>query len=204
MATTTEDSTGSDRSTTVLVVDDDVPFARACETWLESGYDVRVATNGTTALDALSHEIDVALIDRRLDDMAGRDVLEAIRDADLDCRVAMLTAVEPTADIVEMPFDEYLVKPVTASDVRETVDLLDLRAEYDDDIQDYYAVTAKLAAFEAEYDDHRLDDHDGYQQLSKRAERLHDRTADKLEDVDAFESVFYEVEKQQPGGRGGY
>lgn len=204
MATTSEDSTSTDRSTTVLVVDDDVPFARACETWLEPGYDVRVATNGATALDALSHEIDVALIDRRLDDMAGRDVLEAIRDADLDCRVAMLTAVEPSADIIEMPFDEYLVKPVTASDVRETVDLLDLRAEYDDDIQDYYAVTAKLAAFEAEYDDHRLDDHDGYQQLTRRAERLHDRTADRLEDVDAFESVFYEVDSQEPGDTGGY
>lgn len=194
MGASRDETTTADCSTTVLVVDDDVPFARACETWLEGSYDVRVATNGATALDALSPAVDIALIDRRLDDMTGRDILETIRETEYDCRVAMITAVEPSADIVDMPFDEYLVKPVTASDVRETVDLLDLRAEYDDEIQDYYAVTAKLAAFEAEYDDYELHDLDAYEQLTNRAERLHERTADRLDDVDAFESVFHEVD----------
>lgn len=184
----------TDPETTVLVVDDDVPLARACATWLEPEYDVRVATNGATALDALGHSIDVALLDRRLHDLSGRDILEAIREHALDCRVAMLTAVEPSLDIVDMPFDEYLVKPVTASEVQETVQILETRAQYDADIQRYFAVTAKLAAFDAEYEDHELADHDGYQQLRRRASELHDRAANRLDRIDAYEPVFHEVD----------
>ncbi len=46
--------------------------------------------------------------------MSGDEVLDTIAERGIDPAVVMVTAVDPDFDIVEMPFDEYLTKPVTA------------------------------------------------------------------------------------------
>ena len=106
---------------TVLVVDDDRALADTCEYWLREEYDVRVAYGGRQALEQVDDDVDVVLLDRRMPDISGDDVLDEIDARGLDCRVAMMTAVAPDTDIVEMPFDEYLVKPVDEESVTETV-----------------------------------------------------------------------------------
>jgi len=132
----------------VLVVDDDSDLADTYALWLESDYDVRTAYGGESALEAISPEVDVVLLDRRMPGMPGDEVLERIRERDLDCRVSMLTAVEPETDIIEMGFDEYLVKPVTADDIHETIEELLMRSELDDELQEFLRLSATLAALE--------------------------------------------------------
>jgi len=140
--------TDADAEPTVLVVDDDRALADTCEYWLREEYDVRVAYGGRQALEQVGDDIDVVLLDRRMPDVSGDDVLEEVDARGLDCRVAMMTAVAPDTDIVEMPFDEYLIKPVDEESVTETVEELLVRAEFDDRIREYFALASTEAVLD--------------------------------------------------------
>jgi predicted DNA binding protein/CheY-like chemotaxis protein len=153
---------------TVLVVDDDRALADTCEYWLREEYDVRVAYGGTQALERVDDSVDVVLLDRRMPDVSGDDVLEEIDARGLDCRVAMMTAVAPDTDIVEMPFDEYLVKPVDEESVTEAVEELLVRAEFDDRIREYFA----LASTEAVLDGREVRDPTALDELTDRVREL--------------------------------
>jgi predicted DNA binding protein/DNA-binding response OmpR family regulator len=133
----------------VLVVDDDEDLADTCEYWLRDDYDVRVAYGGEAALERADESVDVVLLDRRMPNLSGDDVLDELRERGLDCRVAMMTAVEPDTDIVDMPFDEYLVKPVTKTDVRETVEELLVRSDFEDDVREYFALESTESVLDA-------------------------------------------------------
>lgn len=108
---------------TVLYVDDEPAIADGYAAKLHE-YDTRTAYTGRAALEQLDETVDVVFLDRRMPGMSGKDVLEAIRERDYDCRVVMVTGVEPDDDIVEMGFDEYLVKPVEVTQLQETVERL--------------------------------------------------------------------------------
>ena len=115
----------SKKRTTVLIVEDERDLADLYAEWLKSaGYRTHTAYRGATALEAADEAVDVALLDRRLPEMQGEEVLDRIRERGLGCAVAMVTAVEPEADIVEMGFDEYAVKPVGESELTALVDEL--------------------------------------------------------------------------------
>ena len=162
------ESAPPDGRPTVLVVDDDRALADTCEYWLRDEYDVRVAYGGTQALEQVDDGIDVVLLDRRMPGVSGDDVLAEIDARGLDCRVAMMTAVAPDTDIVEMPFDEYLVKPVDEESVTETVEELLVRAEFDERIREYFA----LASTEAVLDDREVRDPAALDELTDRVREL--------------------------------
>ena len=125
---------------TVLIVDDDKDLADTCEYWLRDEFSVCVAYSGQAALDTIDDAVDVVLLDRRMPGLSGDEVLTELRDRDFDCRVAMMTAVEPDTDIVEMAFDEYLVKPVDEQDVIGIVEELLVRGEFTETVREYFAL----------------------------------------------------------------
>jgi CheY-like chemotaxis protein len=130
------------------VVDDDEDVADTYALWLDGEYDVAVAYSGEEAIEAVDDAVDVVLLDRRMPEVPGDEVLSHIRASGIDCRVSMLTAVEPDSDLVELPFDEYLVKPVTRDDVVEAVEDLLLRDSLEDDAQEYLAMQSAAEALE--------------------------------------------------------
>lgn len=134
----------------VLVVDDDEDLADTCRYWLDGErFAVETAYGGEEALHRLDDTVDVVLLDRRMPNVTGDDVLEEIRERGLDCRVAMMTAVEPDTDIVEMPFDAYLVKPVSESEVKETVEELLVRSGFESGVREYFALESTEAALDS-------------------------------------------------------
>jgi DNA-binding response OmpR family regulator len=169
----------SDRPT-VLVVDDDRDLAETCAIWLDD-YDVRTAFDGEQALAAADQDVDVALLDRRMPDLSGDDVLARWRDRGIDCQVSMLTAVEPDAAIIDMSFDAYLVKPVSRSEILETVADLLRRDALDDELREFFALSATLGALESrsnEIDQARVD------ALRERIRRKRAEVDDLLADLD--------------------
>ncbi|OYR68853.1 DNA-binding protein, partial [Halorubrum sp. E3] len=78
---------------TVLAVDDEPDLAELYRVYLDTAYEVRIATGGEEALSMMDDSVEVVLLDRRMPDMSGHEVLEAIRGEGYDARVAMLTAV---------------------------------------------------------------------------------------------------------------
>ncbi|GAA0716123.1 DNA-binding response OmpR family regulator [Halorubrum trapanicum] len=181
-----------DPDATVLAVDDEPDLAELYRVYLDPAYDVRIATGGEEALDAMDESVDVVLLDRRMPDMSGHEVLEEIRGEGYDARVAMLTAVEPDVDIVEMPFDDYKTKPVTKEDLLTLVEVLLHRAAFDERSQEFFALASKKAALEAA----GTTGSEEYEELVERMESVRlevDDTLDHLSARDAFVEVPGEV-----------
>ncbi len=184
--------TADSETATVLVVDDERDVAELYATWLGMRHDVRSANSGESALEAVDESVDVVFLDRQMPGVSGDDVLDGIRERDLDCRIVMVTAVDPGFDIVEMPFDDYLTKPVTRADLYETVEEMLVRDAYDEQIQRYFAMASKKATLEAEKNAAELDAHDEYHEVTQRVESLK-RTADQtIGEIQDFEAAFGE------------
>jgi len=184
----------------VLVVEDEPDLADLYAAWLGDEYRVRTAYGGQEALetiDDIDGPVDAILLDRRMPGLSGDEVLAAVRERGIDCRVAMVTAVEPDFDILEMGFDDYLVKPVASDTLRETVEGLLRRTQYDEGVQDLFSLTSKKAMLEAEKSASELANNEEYQELTDQIEALRDDVDDSLEAVtetDDFEGLFREFE----------
>jgi DNA-binding response OmpR family regulator len=152
----------------VLVVEDEPDVGETYELWLAGDYEVRRAATGTEALEALDEDVDVVLLDRMLPGMSGEEVLSELRDRGHDVQVAMVTAVDPDFDIVEMGFDAYVTKPPTRETLLETItDLLE-RRERTDRVREYRALLSKRAALEGGKSGTELVESDAYAELEER------------------------------------
>ncbi|MFC7057049.1 HalX domain-containing protein [Halovenus salina] len=166
------------------MVEDESDVAETYRLWLADSYSVRVAEDGDEGLDKLGDAVDVVLLDRRMPGLSGGEVLEEIRSRGLECRVAMVTAVEPDFDILEMGFDAYLEKPVKGNKLRSTVQDLLERSTYDSMLQEYYALVEKRATLEANKTARELDNSEQYQDLRRRIEQRRDKLSETLGSVD--------------------
>lgn len=183
----TDESRGD--ASTVLVVEDERALASLYDAWLSDGYDVRVAHTGQDALDLLDETVDVVLLDRRLPGLSGQEVLTAIREQYDDCQVAMVTAVEPGVDVLEMGFDDYVTKPASRGDIRSVVASLVDRKQYDAYVQRYFRLLSKRAALERELGD--LAEHPEYDALRADIEAVE---ADLGALVERFEPTDFDAQ----------
>jgi len=171
----------------VLVVDDEPELADLYAAWLRGEYDVRTAYGGAKAISAIESGVDVAFIDRLMPRMSGSELLTHIRSEGYDCRVAIVTAIEPDFDIIEMGFDEYMVKPIDREELREVVNALVTRSTYDEQIQEFFALASKRGALQAEKTSRELRESDAYGELTAEFERLKaelERTTERLRSRD--------------------
>ena len=179
----------------VLVVEDESDLADLYAAWLGDSYRVRTAYGGREALEQLDAEVDVVLLDRRMPGLSGDEVLDAIQERGIDCQVAMVTAVEPDFDVLEMGFDDYLVKPVARDELLDTVGDLERRSTYDAGVQELFSLASKKALLEAEKTDAELAENEEYQELEARLATLReelDTTIDAMDDQEDFETLFRE------------
>jgi len=193
--------TGVSESTdtpTVLVVDDEQEVADVYALRLQTEYDIDVAYGGEEALETVSEETDVMLLDRRMPDRSGDEVLGAIRERGLDVRVIMLTAVDPDFDIIDMEFDDYLCKPVEKDDLVSAIEQQLAASRYDERLTEYLEVTSKIALLENEKTARELDDSDKVQSLRERADELKAEMDEVLGEFDDIEAAFRDIGRQ-PG-----
>jgi len=168
----------------ILVVEDKTELADLYSGWLSERYPVRVANDGPEALEEFDEDVEVVLLDRELPGMNGKAVLSMLRDRGADCQVAMVTAVEPEVDVVEMGFDAYVTKPVRDDELFELVDHLLHRRVYDENVRRLFAAISKQIALESEYTREELDEDPQYQHLLAEIEKLREETADLAEQFD--------------------
>jgi len=189
----------SDEELEVLVVDDEARLADLFAAWLQEDYVVETAYDGESALEAMGESVEVVLLDRRMPGLSGDEVLAEIRDRGFDARVVMVTAVDPDFDIIEMGFDDYLVKPVSKGDLIEIVENVRTRSSYEADIQEYYALVSKKSLLESEKPDRELEGNEEYQDLCERVDELRERvdeTVTGMSSHDDFVGAFQDL----PGG----
>lgn len=173
----------SNSKAAVLVVDDEVALADLYSAWLAEVYDVRTAYDAAGALEQLDTGVDCVLLDRRMPDMSGDDVLTEIEKRGLDCAVAMVTAVEPDFDVLAMGFDDYVVKPVDRSELLSLVEDVLTLDSYDDLVQRYYQLVSKKVAIEAAKSDDELAESAEYEQLLADYQEAKDAADTSLDEL---------------------
>ncbi len=111
---------GDDR--TLLLVDDDEPFVKRLAKAMEKrGFQVETAQSvavGKAAAEA--HPPAYAVVDLRLEDGNGLDVVETLRSRRPDCRIVVLTgygAIATAVAAVKIGAIDYLSKPADANEV---------------------------------------------------------------------------------------
>ncbi|MBY4893985.1 ActR/PrrA/RegA family redox response regulator transcription factor [Rhodobacteraceae bacterium N5(2021)] len=111
---------GPDKS--LLLIDDDEPFLRRLERAMEKrGFEVEAAGSvaAGTAI-ATARPPAYAVIDLRLEDGNGLDVVETLREKRPDTRIVVLTgygAIATAVAAVKMGATDYLSKPADANDI---------------------------------------------------------------------------------------
>lgn len=169
----------------VLIVEDEEDLAQSYEAVLKSSYTVRVATSGEEGLERADDDVDVVLLDRRMPGMSGDELLAKLVERGIRAKVAMLTAVEPDKNIVDLPFDDYITKPVDHNGLIALVDILLKRATYDERSQEFFRLAAKKATLETAGEENTAE----YQRISDRLSELQeevDATLDQMSTEDAF------------------
>lgn len=187
MTANTTDTDGSDTRPTVLVVEDEQDLADMYARWLSESYTVETAYDGETALAALDEETDVVMLDRRMPGTSGDDVLAYVREQGLDVRVAIVSAVTPSVDVIDMGFDDYLVKPVDDQQLHETVERMLTRAEYDETLQELHQLLATSVTLQAENEEAALKDSEAFTELQERIRSLVAEADELVEDLPADE-----------------
>ena len=103
-----------DVSKTVMVIDDEKDLVSVMKSYFEmSDYHVVTAYNGTEALQKLSCNPDVVLLDINMPDIDGLTICKTIREH-ITCPILFLTARIETADKIKgfsAGADDYIVKP---------------------------------------------------------------------------------------------
>ncbi|MFB6152483.1 MAG: response regulator transcription factor [Haloarculaceae archaeon] len=168
---------------TVLVVEDEEHLADLYTEYLSDTYDVRTAYGGIDAMEMLSSELDVVLLDRRMPVVSGNEVLADIEERGLRCRVAMVTAVDPDFDIIDMGCDDYIVKPVTRDELLEVVDRLLKISEYNDTMRDLTAKKLKRNVLQVEKTDTELKSSDEFRKLQTEIEEMESQIDDLADDL---------------------
>ncbi|WP_135366111.1 HalX domain-containing protein [Halosimplex halophilum] len=200
----------------VLVVEDDPEIAALYARWLSEEYQTRVAHGPDEALDRLDESVTVVLLDRQLSEgdgesapdsesaPDGESVLDAIAASEYDPSVALVTAVEPDFDIVDMDIDAYRLKPLTRTELLELVRSLRRRARYDASLSELFSLVSKRAALMASRSDEELRDSDEYRELVARLQTVNARTDDLVRGLSArdVETLFRQLETRR-GGPGG-
>ena len=106
----------------ILIVDDEKLIRWSLERDLsESGYETVSADNGGKAISILQSEIvDMVLLDIRLPDMSGIDVLRQIKEQNPDMPVVMITAddaVKTAITCMKTGAYDYMIKPFDLEEV---------------------------------------------------------------------------------------
>lgn len=116
----------------LLVVDDDEPVLKVVERLAaKAGYDVVTCASGSEALSALSRKpADLAMVDLRMPDVNGLELLRQIRGSVPSCEVILMTGyagVDSAVEAIKLGAREYLTKPFDFDRLQQV--LADLRGE---------------------------------------------------------------------------
>mgnify|MGYP005857819327 CR=1 FL=1 len=164
---------------TILIVDDEEMVAESYELYLQDDYNTIVELSGGAALMELDQkEVDLVLVDRRMPGMSGDVVIDHIDKWEMDFQVIMVTAVDPDVEIIDMPCDGYLTKPVSEDELVDAVERAFLIDHYEELIAEYNQLSEKYEVLTAQFSSRELADEDRFSELETRMEAMETEIAE--------------------------
>jgi two-component system, NtrC family, response regulator HydG len=112
------------RKPVLLVVDDEPGMLGLIQRFAgPAGFDVHTNASASDAIATIGERApDVAIVDLRMPEVGGLDVLRAIREAQPECRVILMTAhaeVDSAIEAVKLGAMDYLSKPLDFDRLRQ-------------------------------------------------------------------------------------
>jgi PAS domain S-box-containing protein len=119
---TTETAVGGSR---ILVVDDELGPRESLRMLLKPAYEIRTAESGPAALAELPrYHPDLVILDIKMPEMNGLEVLRRVKESDPSVEVVMITAyasLETVKQALTHGAFEYLIKPFSRQDLEDVV-----------------------------------------------------------------------------------
>jgi two-component system response regulator HydG len=118
----------------LLVVDDELPVLKVVERLAaRTGFDVVTCASGAEAMRSLMRKpADLAMLDLRMPDVNGLDLLRQIRSAVPGCEVILMTAyaaVDSAVEAIKLGAREYLTKPFDFDRLRQVLEAIRMEIE---------------------------------------------------------------------------
>ncbi|MCX5685089.1 MAG: sigma 54-interacting transcriptional regulator, partial [Planctomycetota bacterium] len=112
--------------TRILVVDDDPMVRRSCERILGETYEITMTESGTAGLAALASGVgfDLALVDLKLPDIGGLDILAKAPDAFPDVPIIIITGystIKSAVEAIKKGACDYVSKPFSPDELEAAV-----------------------------------------------------------------------------------
>jgi DNA-binding response OmpR family regulator/DNA-binding HxlR family transcriptional regulator len=155
----------------VLILEDERMVADIFTEYFAESYDVQHVRTGEEAIETYTDDIDLLIVDRKLEGMSGDDVAARIRAEHEQPLILCVSGVEPDDDICELAVDDYIHKPVEEAEMKTRLELLLDRAALDATARTYLSLRSKQIAL--------TDTHgkaatkmDGYRSCAARIEEL--------------------------------
>ncbi|HWB42589.1 MAG TPA: response regulator [Gemmatimonadales bacterium] len=118
--------TQATRRRRVLIVEDEPALRLSYDRAFRPRYDLAFASNGAEAMEQLEqHRPEVAVLDMRLPDTDGIELLRRIRVSHPDLPVIITTAylsIEPQLKVLDLPHSGYIVKPFRLDELGARID----------------------------------------------------------------------------------
>lgn len=156
----------------VLVVDDDAMMADLVAEWVAEKWACEVRYSGPDAFDAMDASFDVLVSDRSMPELSGDDLARAVRDAGMTIPILLVSGDRPDFGVLDVPFNDYLVKPVDRPEVQAAIEELFLRRSYREPVQRFLDLVARLDVLETELPREALLGNDEYLGLKAKADEL--------------------------------
>lgn len=114
----------SDKKKILVVEDNDFVRMQIVKFLSAEGYDLIESTDGKAALEQISDEIEMAIVDLRMEPMGGFDFIRAVRGYDMDTPVILVTGdhdPELLNEAQKLGVVAVLMKPVERDRLVKTV-----------------------------------------------------------------------------------
>lgn len=126
----------------VLIIEDSAPQVRLYQQYLKTEMiDLSVVSTGADAQALISQTLpDLILLDYKLPDMDGQDILTWMKQKQLSCFVIVITghsSVDVAVDMMRNGADDFLEKPVSASRLKTSIKNLLERARLQNLVDNY-------------------------------------------------------------------
>jgi DNA-binding response OmpR family regulator len=164
--------TESGQSAHVFVVDDEDQMCTLFKRYLSDSFRVSTETRGARAVQRIDDSVDVVLLDRRMPDLSGEEILGILREEGFRGKTAIVTSLEFDQDIAGKPFDEYIEKPVSQSELTRAVEVLVEEREFERLSRQYFQL--KRERLLAEEDAQSVTSKDVDSELDKMQNQLMD------------------------------
>ena len=185
----------------MVIVDDERDIADIYAKNLDGSYETTVAYGGEEALDVIDDGVDAVLLDRRMPDKSGDEVLAELRERGLDCAVIMVTAVDPDLNILDMGFDDYLSKPVDEETLKSTLERHVDPVADSERVEEYFSLLSKLEVLEAELSGAELQESDEFKRTARRAREMTEQLREEIDDFESLVETYRNIDRS-PGDDG--